>query len=353
MNDGRVDSLIRRLDVQSNPAPAYVEASYRILARVAAEELRQERTIAGRIRARIVLAWPLVVPPRRLATVLLLALLALAIALASAALVGRRSTAPTWLPSQILFGRATDNAYDLWAVGTDGRNERLFLPAPREVSRVSHDGTRIAVATHGTALVFPIIMNADGSHALEMHPDPTLNLGAMAWSHDGAWLAFESWDATNADRDGIYLMRADGSGLHRLTSKGVPGDFSPDDRQIVLTRQEGLFVVNVDGTGERQVGTLKPEDGPGYMPDGRSLYAGAEGSIWIIDLATGAPSKIAIQGGRAHWIRLSPDGTRFAIVYEATGATNTAIWTINVDGSGLAKVADAPDRDDVFPDWLP
>jgi TolB protein len=46
--------------------------------------------------------------------------------------------------------------------------------------------------------------------------------GSPAWSPDGGWIAFVS-DRSDRDRheNEIYVMRADGSGLRRLTRNDV------------------------------------------------------------------------------------------------------------------------------------
>jgi hypothetical protein len=355
MSDERIDALIRRLDVPSDPPPGYVNVSFRVLAGVAREELARERTLRGRLAGRWLrpVPWPWV--DRGVAIVVVLALLALAIAWASLGALSKRSNPLGWHPGHVLFGRENPAAgsYDVLTVGVDGSGGQLLLAAPREVTRVSHDGRRIAAATVAQGHVFPTLLDVDGSNRTELHPDPTLNLGAVAWSHDRAWLAFEGWDDTNPDRAGIYLMRADGTGLHRLTGAGVPGDFSPDDRAIVLERPEGLFAVNVDGTGERQVGTLKPDQSAGYLADGRSLYTVADGSLWIVDIATGSAREIQVPGGAATFARLAPDESSFVITYDATAATTTGIWTLGLDGQGLAQLVDDPNLGEVWPDWLP
>jgi hypothetical protein len=355
MNDQRVDSLIRSLDVSSDPSPEFVDRSFRVLADVARQQLRRDRRVAGRVVGWLGRPSPWTGWARYAPIAAALALAALLIVFLSLSLVGRRSAAIEWPARHVLFGRenTTAGSYDVFVIGADGTAEHLLLPAPREVTRVSSDGLRIASAAVQGDRVVPTILDADGGHALELRPDPTLNLGAMAWSHDGTWLAFEGWDDTNPDRAGIYLLRSDGTGLHRLTGSGVPSDFSPDDRSLVLLRPEGVFVVGVDGTGEHQVGTLKPDQSAGYMRGGQRLYAVAGGSIWTVSVDTGAATEIPVAGGRATSARLAPDGSRFVITYDATAATTTGIWTIAADGTGLRELADDPNLGEVWPDWLP
>jgi TolB protein len=99
------------------------------------------------------------------------------------------------------------------------------------------------------------------------------------WSPKGDWIVFTS------DRDGdeqfrIYLIRPDGTELHKLTDS--PGDahctWSPDGKSLVFTSARmgfkderalsttpqpygELFIVGVDGNGLRQLTDNQWEDG--------------------------------------------------------------------------------------------
>jgi hypothetical protein len=354
MNDQQIDGLIRRLDVAGEPDPWFVEASFRALSVIAREDLKRERSWRVRVSRRLSpVPWP--AGARTVTIAVLLALLLLSLVWTLLGVGTQRSAPPSWHAGHILFGRENRSAgsFDVFVVAVDGSGEHLLYAAPREVTRVSPDGRWIASAIVDGSRLYPAITSVGNSATRMLRPDPTLNLGAMAWSHDDEWLALEGWDDTNPDRNGVYVLRSDGTGLRRLTGGGTPGGVSPDDRSIVLTRSEGLFIVGVDGTGERQIGTLKPDQSVGYLPDGRSVYATANGSLWIVDIATGSSREIPIAGGRATSARLAPDGSAFAITYDPAGATTTAIWTIEADGTGLRRLVDTPSLGEVWPDWLP
>lgn len=203
--------------------------------------------------------------------------------------------APTLAPSlgpapagKIVFGRQVGGeGFQIFVISADGTGEQRLFDELHDITRVSHDGTRLATVSFGLTSVFTTIVDVDGTNPLELHPDKTLNLGAGAWSRDDQWLACEAWDETDHARDGIWLVRADGTGLKRLTDPGIPGDFSPDDKQLVFTReQEGTFVIDVDGKNERKISDMSGPY-PGFMPDG-SIYTASRGSFWILDAATGA-----------------------------------------------------------------
>lgn len=71
----------------------------------------------------------------------------------------------------------------------------------------------------------------------------------------------------------IYLMKADGSGLRRLT-QGFEPALSPDGNQVAFTRWDeprGLWVINVDGSGERLLSGANRARSPTWTPDGRAI----------------------------------------------------------------------------------
>jgi uncharacterized protein YgiM (DUF1202 family) len=73
----------------------------------------------------------------------------------------------------------------------------------------------------------------------------------------------------------IMVINADGSGLHRLTS-GIDPVLSPDGSMVAFTRWTGedgsVWVINVDGTGERPVlGSTKQAKHAAWSPDGSRI----------------------------------------------------------------------------------
>ena len=79
-----------------------------------------------------------------------------------------------------------------------------------------------------------------------------------------------------------------------------------------IERQDGLMVVNTDGTGRRRVGTLGDGSRAEWSPDGRSILVSSRG-LYSVDVATGVATRRTIEDqpdaclGGATW---SPDGTR-------------------------------------------
>ncbi len=78
---------------------------------------------------------------------------------------------------------------------------------------------------------------------------------------------------------GIYLMKADGSGLRRL-AQGFEPALSPDGNQVAFTRWDeprGLWVINVDGSGERLLSGANRARSPTWTPDGRAIVFERDG----------------------------------------------------------------------------
>ncbi len=68
----------------------------------------------------------------------------------------------------------------------------------------------------------------------------------------------------------IYIVNADGSELRRLTH-GLDPALSPDGKQVAFTRWEfphGGYIINADGTGERQIFGNPQTKSPVWSPDG-------------------------------------------------------------------------------------
>ncbi len=71
----------------------------------------------------------------------------------------------------------------------------------------------------------------------------------------------------------IYLIDADGSGLTLLTD-GLDPALSPDGSQVAFTRwrdERGLYVINVDGSGERMLYGTSQAKAPAWSPDGTKI----------------------------------------------------------------------------------
>ncbi|MGZ8632493.1 MAG: TolB family protein, partial [Solirubrobacteraceae bacterium] len=134
----------------------------------------------------------------------------------------------------------------------------------------SPDGTQIAfrgdldlTEPSGDEEIY--VMNADGTNVRQLTSNADYD-SAPSWSPDGKRIVFESAPAgtftagVEAHEKDIYVMRADGTHVRRLTdSPGLDegAEFSPDGTKIVFSSdrdgQQELYVMNAAGSGPRRL----------------------------------------------------------------------------------------------------
>jgi TolB protein len=117
-----------------------------------------------------------------------------------------------------------------------------------------------------------------------------------SWSPGGRWIAFTRlFVGPSPEEEGVYLtsrgiwmMRSDGSGLRRVTSKSDwEPDWSPDGQRIVFSRRArtgdavrwDVVVATAAGRGARR---LTSGYAPTWSPDGRQIAFSRNGGIYVI-----------------------------------------------------------------------
>jgi Tol biopolymer transport system component len=161
----------------------------------------------------------------------------------------------------------------------------------------------------------------------------------------------------------VYLGRASGGGLRRLTSSApgsdLPGAFSPDGTRIAFFRErpgvQGIgsaWIVNVDGTG---LAELTPPDftvGFGTMSwstDGRLIVFAAardqaDGALWEVAPDGSGLRRIFLdpRGDYAITPTWSPDGTMIMFALDPTADEDAHVpnelHVVRADGSGAALI---------------
>jgi hypothetical protein len=185
----------------------------------------------------------------------------------------------------IADGQGIDNV-GVWTLASDGTGERRRIADFGGVTSWSPDGKQIIVVKglsnpgDDDRLHETWRFNADGSGGVKL-PIPETD-EVDDWSPDGRWLVTVS-DRHPPHGSGyqLYLMHPDGTDQLRLTEGrglNVYPRFSPDSRRVAYLHQErgidSLWVVNVDGTGRRQILQDENDTSPDHLcwsPDGKSL----------------------------------------------------------------------------------
>jgi Tol biopolymer transport system component len=161
------------------------------------------------------------------------------------------------------------------------------------VIAVAHDSGGIEVVSPAGRHVATLT-----SHAGWVDSDP-------AWSPDGRRLAFtRTMDDYRSFH--VYVMRADGSGVRRVTQGRYDWRpaWSPNGRWILYQSTTGLRRVQPDGSGVRRIGAAGIDAAfPSWTASGRIAYA-RRGWVWTAR-ADGSDRHRLVRGRDAHW---SPDG---------------------------------------------
>jgi len=333
------------------------------------------------MRTHLVLRGRRRVAPATLAATLLALLVALAAVFALPA-----SARPRGVNGQIAFGRFNPLLGDqqVYVVNPDGVGGARLVQGPNDIGespRWFSDGAHIATGGSAQGGVSTIINPDDGTFRVVPDQNPNLFNPCGAPSPDGTLLLCETF-SEDGSQNGIHTVRSsDGGGLAQITSNpggdDIPGDWSPNGKRIVFQRFDsnfnsvGLFVVNTNGTGLRQITPPDFADLSAFgswSPQGNEIVFSVHvtpdvhSSIWVVHADGTGLREINVQPASAcggadadpnaqgcnHPV-WSPDGTKIAFVRSFNNDTDGEAYTVNLDGTGLFQVTHTPGVDTV--DW--
>ena len=188
------------------------------------------------------------------------------------------------------------------------------------------------------------VRNADGSDSAVLADLSDTFEPAPAWSPDGKTIAF--WYA-NAGSSGIYLMKADGTGLRQFWGGGNIGvAWSPDGSKIALSAYGGsgynIFVKDVNGPGVTQLTTTAgaTDRRPSWSPDGTRIafVSNRDGNdeIYVMHADGSGQTRLTTDPAEDFAPMWSPDGTKIAFQSNRSGTLQ--IYVMNADGSALTQL---------------
>jgi Tol biopolymer transport system component len=174
------------------------------------------------------------------------------------------------------------------------------------------------------------------------------------------------FDTSFGHRPQIFTIRPDGTGLRQLThvAKGhVAGspEFSPDGTRIVFTIDGQIWVMNADGSAQRQLTSQAgfQNQQPSWSPDGRKIvfsHCPVPFGLTVCDLdvmnADGSGMRKLLGGNWANQVpEYSPNGHKIAFASNRGGYIS-AVWVMNANGGGVKRLTD-PNLEAGNPDWSP
>ena len=223
-------------------------------------------------------------------------------------------------------------------------------------------GTKVAYVTaqgrNDDRLYTLVVSDADGENesTIMESTDPIMS---PAWSPDSRRLAYVSFE-NNISTIYVQTLRT-GNRIKASSRVGINGApaFSPDGRKLVLTLGgiDGNLDIHVLDLASRQVMRLTTNrsiDTEGtWAPDGRTIYFTSDRSggpqVYRVRVNGGTPERVTFEGSYNARPRLSPDGSKLALVHLDRG--NYRIAVLDLDSRDLLVLSTG--RQDESPSFAP
>ena len=202
-------------------------------------------------------------------------------------------------------------------------------------------GTKVAYVTaqggKDDRLYTLVVSDTDGQNEVTImeSSDPIMS---PAWSPDSRRLAYVSFE-NNVSTIFVQTLRT-GNRIKASSRAGINGApaFSPDGRKLVLTLGgvDGNLDIHILNLADRKVTRLTTNraiDTEGtWAPDGKTIYFTSDRSggpqIYRVGVNGGTPERVTFEGSYNARPRLSPDGSKLALVHQDRGNYRIAVLDI-------------------------
>jgi Tol biopolymer transport system component len=278
---------------------------------------------------------------------------------------------------RLLFQADTGSGYQLYTIKANGHDLRQVThvtDSDAVLGDWSPDGTRIVYDHNGETFGRVEIMNADGTDVRILAGTGVdagvTYAGDPSFTPDGGHVVFNKFVEATQDF-GIWIMNVDGSGQHEIGDLPYADpNVAPDGATLLMLgqkdddgRQQALFTASITGGDVHQL-TSFALDAAGksdWAPDGRRVITSENANI---PEASANLVTIPRQGGepfhvtnytdpdvRAYVGGYSPDGNW--IVFRLEDHGKFALCLVRPDGTGLRTILPLSDFKPRGIDWGP
>ncbi|MCP4303084.1 MAG: Tol-Pal system beta propeller repeat protein TolB [Gammaproteobacteria bacterium] len=202
-------------------------------------------------------------------------------------------------------------------------------------------GTKVAYVTaeqQGQGRLYSLIVSdqdGENEHTIMESNDPIMS---PAWSPDSRQLAYVSFEN---NKSSIFVQTLRTGNRFKVSSKpginGAPA-FSPDGGKLVVTLggvdgNLDIYVLDITSREARRLTTHRAIDTEGtWSPDGRHIFFTSDRAggpqVYRVSAKGGTPERITFEGSYNARPRLSPDGTRLAMVHNDRGNYRIAVMDL-------------------------
>ena len=194
------------------------------------------------------------------------------------------------------------------------------------------------------------VASADGSNAVKLLDDPAVSFTKVTWLDGGDRLAVEGQGV-------VTVVDLTTGQRRRVGTSGEAGTWRPGGHEFAYVRtRDGqpqvTVIVDVDTGASRELpGGGQPGGERSWSPDGRWFASALDGSVMLIDAATGVKRVIIAPAPgdppSTYDIAWAPDGSRFAYVtHDQPGRARSAADASagRAASSSCPSMADRPPR---------